>query len=150
MSKQASQSVNRGGLELPEEVQRSSSSWLRDLRVAAGFQTPETFAQRVGVSTDSIRVWEAGKAVPLWERLHAIAEVLKCPDEEVVEGIWNEKVEDPCPCDCGGKMVLPDPSQWPSDAVLVDFDIINSGTRGCCRSCFPANVERLGSTFTES
>jgi DNA-binding XRE family transcriptional regulator len=123
MSKQASQSVNRGGLELPEEVQRSSSSWLRDLRVAAGFQTPETFAQRVGVSTDSIRVWEAGKAVPLWERLHAIAEVLKCPDEEVVEGIWNEKVEDPCPCDCGGKMVLPDPSQWPSDAVLVDFDI---------------------------
>jgi len=121
--KQASESINHGELDLSDEVQTSSGSWLRDVRIARGFQTPEFLAQPVGVSTDSIRLWEAGKHVPLWERLHAIAEVLKRPDAEVVEGIWNEKVEDPCPCDCGGKKVLPDPSHWPSGSVPVDFKL---------------------------
>jgi DNA-binding XRE family transcriptional regulator len=107
---------------MPEDVQ-SHYSWLRNTRTAAGFKTRASLARPVGVSTDSVSKWEGGKALPLWERVAAIADELKVPRSAAVEGIWKEKVGDPCPCGCGGEKVLPDPSQWPNDAFPVDFDV---------------------------
>jgi hypothetical protein len=115
--------ANRGELELLEDVQSLSCSWLRDARTARGFQTPESFAKPVSVSADSIRLWEAGKHVPWWEHLAAIADALNRSRQEAVEGIWKEKFGDKCPCGCNGKMVLPDPSSWPTGAVPVDFKV---------------------------
>jgi DNA-binding XRE family transcriptional regulator len=97
-------------------------SWFHTARVRAGFETRPPLAQQLGVSLDTVYLWELGKHRPPWELIGAIANALKVPLPEVVEVLWKEKVEDLCPCGCGGKTVLPEEALDLEGAVVVDGD----------------------------
>jgi len=99
-------------------------SWLYQARVRAGFKARPSFAQRLGVSTDTVSLWELGKHYPPWQFICKIADVLNVPVREAAEALWKEKVGDLCPC-CGGVKILPDEAEalvLEGKAVFVDAD----------------------------
>ena len=57
---------------------KSLSRYLRDARVERGLSVLEV-AERVGVSTVSVYLWETGRVRPRDENLSALCKVLKLP-----------------------------------------------------------------------
>ena len=57
---------------------KSLSRYLRDTRVERGLSVLEV-AERVGVSTVSVYLWETGRVRPRDENLSALCKVLKVP-----------------------------------------------------------------------
>jgi transcriptional regulator with XRE-family HTH domain len=111
MSKQASQSVNRGELELSEEVQ-NSGFWFRNSRLAVGLSL-SALAQQLGAPIQTVSRWEHGQNRPPWPYPERLAAVFHVEVAEVVLQLWGELVGGSCPerseqHDCNGITILPD------------------------------------------
>src|SRR5262245_33059426 len=114
MSTHASQSVIRGELELSDEVQRLSGSWLRKALRDAGYVSIASFAKDIGVPKSTAHQWERGCAAnppthrPPARLMPVIANAVKVSVTDLLEKLWGEKDGDPCPCQCGGKKSFED------------------------------------------
>lgn len=106
---------------MPQESE-SHYSWLYQARVSAGFETRPALAQLLGVSTDTVLLWELGKHRPPGHLIPKIARALKRPTREAAEAQWNEDRGDPCPCGRGGEKILVDEALdlLANGALLVD------------------------------
>jgi DNA-binding XRE family transcriptional regulator len=103
-------------LTMPGKTQ-NPDSWFYKARARAGFKTRLPFAQRLGVSQDTVYLWELGKHRPPWELMRPIADALTVSLPDVVEALWEEKIGDLCLC-CGGTKVF-DP---PEGSIFADAD----------------------------
>ena len=92
---------------------RNSHSWFCRTRRGAGFRTVAGLAQELGVPKITVFQWEWGSAHrppsnrPQWEQMLRLKDSLHVQLGELVGHLWGEKVEDPCPCGCGGRKTFP-------------------------------------------
>ena len=92
---------------MKDALQNSPSTWFRERRLAAGYQTHEALAQKLGVQRRKVSSWESNTQAPLWASIRAIAKAFNVTEAECISELWGEEVGDPCPCGCGGSRVLP-------------------------------------------
>lgn len=89
-------------------------SWLKEKRLAAGFETAQALGERIGAVQPSGRsmvdAWERRVCRPSWRWIEPLAEALNTSVDEVLEHLWGEKPGDPCPLQhgCGGHKVRPE------------------------------------------
>lgn len=58
---------------------------IRDKRKSKGISQKE-LAKRIGVDQTAVSMWETGKAMPKANKLPALAKILDCSIEELLEG----------------------------------------------------------------
>ena len=62
----------------------------------------------------------------MWQHIPKLAEAFGLGIPEVITGVWQESVEDPCPCGCGGRKIpLDDPA---ARKLLIEIPCVNCGT----------------------
>lgn len=103
--------------DMPGKVQ-NPDRWFYNARLRAGFRNAASLAQRLGVSRDTILLWDRGVHRPPRELVYKIADAFKLPAPDVAEAVWEEKIGDLCPCGCGGRKVF----EPPEGSVFVDAD----------------------------
>lgn len=81
---------------------KERGDWLREARLAAGFNTAADLARAVGVRPQLARAWERGQMKPTWGALPALAQVLSLSISSLLAELWQQRLGDACRCGCGG------------------------------------------------
>lgn len=66
---------------------------LQELRKAAGFNTQEMLAQKIGAKREAIAQWEIGAAYPRTPLIPVLAQALDVTADEIIAAIMAAKAE---------------------------------------------------------
>jgi DNA-binding XRE family transcriptional regulator len=93
---------------MPKEAQ---NSWFRNHRLTLGLTLTE-LAKQIDAPIQTVSRWEHGNSCPLWPWPLKIAKIFRCSVEEVIEHLWEERKDEPCPRrdkhHCTATTILPD------------------------------------------
>lgn len=86
---------------------QNPNSWFYGARLRAGFRNAASLAERLGVPKGRVYQWERGNR-PANRIMPQLAVFLNVTLHKLVEALYRETLDDPCPCGCGGRKALSD------------------------------------------